>query len=601
MYVHSLCKSAAVTALITVASTALAQEVTFQTDTSDDALTAALEGASLTLAIERDSDAAAQDFVAAARADYRRVLTALYAAGYFGGTISISVNGIEAAAIAPLDAPPRIDRIVIDVQTGPLFTFGRAQIAPATSATRLPDSFASGQPASTQAIKDAVRTAVDAWRNEGHAKAVPTGQKITARHAENMLDATVTLDPGPRLTFGTVSVAGNVDVRTNRIIRIAGIPQSESFSPDDIEAAARRLRRTGAFDSVAIQEAEAIGPNQTLPVTVTVAESKPRRFGFGIELSSIEGLRVSSYWMHRNFFGGAERLRVEGEISGIGSMTGGTDYAIRASLDRPAIWSPDTDLFIRAEILRLDEPDYLIDKASLEIGASQIVTDDLTIEAGVGLLTAREVTPAFTRTYQLFTLPLEATLDKRNDMANATNGYYLNTSATPFISFDGDTLGGRIYADARAYRSFGLEDKVTFAGRLQIGSVFGVEANEAPADYLFRSGGGGTVRGQPYQSLGFDQTSGSNTYRTGGLAFAGAQLEARYAVTDLISAVGFYDIGLISAQSDFGGDTDWHSGLGLGVRYNTGIGPIRLDVGTPANGEDAFGSAQVYIGIGQSF
>lgn len=588
-------------ALLLASIPADAQQVSLGANTDDPDLISSMKAASLSVALEQDNEAAPQDFVAAARADYRRILTALYEAGYFGGTISILVDGIEAAAIAPLDAPARIGRVQIAVETGPQFTFGRAEVAPVTSATQLPDSFTRGAPAGTGPIKDAVRIAVDDWRAQGHAKAKPSGQQITARHPAGELDASVTIAPGPRLSFGTVTIAGNDAVRTDRIAQIAGVPKGEVYSPDELERAARRLRRTGTFDSIAITEAENIGPDQTLPVTITVAERKPRRIGFGIELSSIEGLGVSSYWMHRNLLGGAEQFRVEGEVSGIGGTTGGTDYALRTSFDRPAIYGPDTNFYLRSEILRLDEPDYLIDKASIEAGATRLIEDDLTVDFGLGLLTAREVTPAFTREYTLFTLPVEATLDRRNDKTNASDGYFINAQVMPFVSLDGNTLGGRTYADIRGYRSFGTDDQITVAGRLQLGSVFGADIDQAPADFLFHSGGGGTVRGQAYQSLSFEQTYGTNTYRTGGLAFAGAQLEARYAVTDTIGAVGFYDIGLISDAADFSGVTEWHAGLGIGVRYNTGIGPIRLDVGTPANGNDAFGTAQVYIGIGQSF
>ncbi len=581
---------------------ATAQDVTLTADIEDKSVLVALRSASLTLGIERDGGGATQDYVAAARADYRRILTALYEAGYFGGTISIRIDGREARSIAPLDAPQTIGFIDIAIQTGPQFAFGRAEVSPVVSATQLPDSFATGKPAGTGPIKEAVRSAIDDWRNNGHAKAEPVDQKIVARHDARELNASITIAPGPQLAFGAITIEGEQDVREQRIVQIAGIPQGAVFSPRDLELAARRLRRTGTFGSVTIREADEIGPDQTLPISIVVAESKPRRIGFGIELSSIEGLRVSSYWMHRNFLGGAERFRIEGEVSGIGGETGGTDYAIRASLDRPAIYGPDTNLFVRTEAVRLDEPDYLIDKASLEIGATRLLGDELEFEAGIGILTAREVTPAFTREYSLITLPLEATFDKRDDKTNANNGYFINAQATPFVSLGSRDLGIRAYGDVRGYRGFGDGDKVVLAGRMQIGSVFGVEVDQAPADYLFHSGGGGTVRGQPYQSLAFEHTGrGSGGYRTGGLAFAGAQLEARYAVTDTISAVGFYDIGLISEAADFNGDTLWHAGVGLGVRYNTGIGPIRLDVGTPANGDGAFGSAQVYIGIGQSF
>ena len=80
-----------------------------------------------------------------------------------------------------------------------------------------------------------------------------------------------------------------------------------------------------------------------------------------------------------------------------------------------------------------------------------------------------------------------------------------------------------------------------------------------------------------------------------------AQLEARYSVTDSIGLVGFYDVGQITAGEGWSGNSQWHAGAGVGVRYNTGIGPIRLDIGTPASGDNIGKNVQVYIGIGQSF
>jgi len=109
------------------------------------------------------------------------------------------------------------------------------------------------------------------------------------------------------------------------------------------------------------------------------------------------------------------------------------------------------------------------------------------------------------------------------------------------------------------------------------------------------------VRGQPYKSLGIAETIAGQDVVTGGASFAGAQLEARYGITDSIGVVGFYDIGYVGAGEVPLEDGDWQSGVGLGVRYNTGIGPIRLDIATPAQGDDAFGAVQVYIGIGQAF
>ena len=580
---------------------AMAQSITLETGTAGETLRDNIAAASLTYAL-RDEDAPApQDIVAAARADYRRILTALYNGGYYGPTISIRVNGREADSIAPLDAPRQISDVIITVDRGPRFNFGQATIAPLAPDAEIPEAFATGEVARTQAVRDAVRAGVNGWRAIGHAKASPAGQSIVARHPDEALDVNITLAPGPRLTFGDLSISGNEDVRTSAIARIVGFPTGEVFAPDEVAAAERRLRKTGAFDSVAITESDTIGPNDTLPFALQVAESKPRRFGFGLELSTIEGLKVSSFWMHRNAFGGAERFRVEGEISGIGGETGGTDYTISTSLAIPAIYGPKTDFLGTATLSRLNEPEFLLDQFKTEARVTRLLRDDLTANAGLGILAAREETDLGVREYVLLTAPIGLELERRDDPTNAKNGYYIDLDATPFISLKGAGDGGRIYADARAYRSFGAEDQITIAARTQIGSVLGVDALTAPADFLFYSGGGGTVRGQSYQDLGIQSVENGVTIDTGGLSFAGAQLEARYGVTDSIGLVGFYDVGYVGETSTPLTDGDWHAGTGIGVRYNTGIGPIRLDIGTPANGDDAFGSVQVYIGIGQAF
>ncbi len=595
--------------ILTSATATTAQQVTLDLPASlpaevSDRLLPLLQDASLSRSVGTDSDdgaAAPQDYVAAARADYRRLLTALYAAGYYSGVISIRVNGTEADSLAPLAAPARIDTVAITVDPGPLFTFGRAEVAPLAPGTELPDGFAPGADALADVVRQATGVARTTWRDQGYAKVAVADQSIVARHPDRMLDATVTLAPGPQLTFGPLIVTGNALVRTDAILRIAGLPTGEIYSPDDLAQAVRRLRQTGAFDSVALTEADDIGPNNTLPITATIAERRPRRVGAGVEYSSVEGIRLSAYWMHRNFFGGAENLRVDAAVGGLGGGTGGVDYALSSALRIPAIYGADTNLTATAEISREDEPAYLLDKASTEVLLNRLITPSLEIEAGLGLLTAREVSPLGERTYTLLTAPFSATFDRRDSATDPKRGYYLKASGTPFLSVAGGSSGARGYLDGRGYVSFGADDRFTLAARGQVGTLIGADATDAPVDYLFFSGGSGTVRGRSFQSLGIDQTIDGDVFTTGGTSYAGAQVEARVGITDAISVVGFYDYGYVGATATPLTDGGSQDGVGIGVRYNTGIGPIRLDIGTPATGADQFSSVEVYIGIGQAF
>jgi translocation and assembly module TamA len=578
---------------------AYAADVTLQGVPQDSDLYARLSGGSLL--IEQTSDEvtpSSQEILAAAQADYGRLLAVLYDNGYFGPVVTITVDGVDAASIAPVQPPRTISRAVITVDTGPEFRFGKASITPVAPGTELPDGFASGQTARLSTLKETVAAGVDGWRAQGHAKAALAEQSLTARHAERSINADLRLAPGPLLRFGPLGVTGNSGVRTDRILDIAGLPVGEVYSPDELRLAANRLRRTGAFSAVALLEAERIGPNDTLPITAQITEAPLRRFGFGAELGSLEGLTLSSFWMHRNLLGGAERLRIEGEIEGIGGNSGGEDYRLSARFERPATFNEDTNFYAFAQIEQLDEVNFFSRQLDLETGIERIASEERTYTLGVGLRSA-ETRDAFGENrYTLLTLPLGAEFDYRDDKLNAQNGYYLQANVTPFVAISGSDNGLRSYVDARAYRTFGTARPVTFALRGQLGSVYGPDLSTAPADYLFYSGGGGTVRGQPFQALGVDL---GNDNVVGGRSFLGVAAEARIGITDTIGLVGFVDGGYIGEEEFFDGSGVWHSGAGLGLRYQTGIGPIRLDIAVPTSGPDTDENFQVYIGIGQSF
>ncbi len=547
---------------------------------------------------QQETPPSTQEIVAAAQADYGRLLAVLYDQGYFGPVIRITLDGTDAAEIPPVQPPRAINTAVITVDTGPLFRFGRAEIAPVAPDTELPEEFATGQTASLSVLKDTVSSGIDGWRGQGHAKAELASQDLTARHPERTINAELRLAPGPRLRFGPLQVTGNRDVRTDRILDIAGLPSGEVFDPAELRLAADRLRRTGAFSSVALLEADRIGPNDTLGITAQLTEAPPRRFGFGAELGSLEGLTLSTFWLHRNLLGGAERLRLEGEVKGIGGNSGGEDYRLSARFERPATFNEDTDFYALAQIEQLDEVNFFSRQLDLEAGIKRIASENRTYTLGLGLRTA-ETRDAFGENrYTLLTLPLGAQFDYRDNRLDAKDGYYVNASLTPFVAVSGSDNGLRSYVDARAYRTFGVTRPVTFALRGQLGSVYGPDLNVAPADYLFYSGGGGTVRGQPYQTLGVDL---GNDQTVGGRSFLAVSAEARVQVTDSIGIVGFVDGGYVGAEEFYDGSGVWHSGAGLGVRYNTGIGPIRVDLAVPTSGPETDENFQVYIGIGQSF
>jgi translocation and assembly module TamA len=564
---------------------------------ADKNVESALRGASLLLAAQAEGTNNPQDLLASARAEYGRLVGALYAMGRYSGVVTIRVDGREAADIPPLDAPNAIGTISLSVDPGPVFTFSKASITPLAADTKLPEGFRIGAAAQSDMISAAASAAVDGWRNAGHAKADVIGQDLTADHKANTLAASLTVSAGPRLRFGELRVSGQERMRLNRVIKIAGLPSGEQYSPKEMEDAAERLRRTGVFSSVALVEDDKITAPDVLGISLKVAEEKLRRYSYGAEIGSSEGAKLTGYWLHRNLFGGGERFKVEGEVAQIGAQDSGVDYALGFNIDRPATLSPDTTGTAFLKFGHEDEADYVSDYVETGIGFTHYWSREITARVGLEYAQSRVQYTSTTENYSNLALPVGVNWDKRNSKTDATQGFYIDAEAAPFLGFGTTDSGFKLEVDARAYRGFGENDRVTFAARLQAKGVFGSSINNLPPAALYYSGGGGSVRGQAYQSLGFTSTVTGDT--TGGTGFLGASFEVRAKVTKSIGVVGFADFGQISNDGMFGGDTLSHASAGFGLRYATGFGPIRLDVGVPVSGGGT--GAQVYVGIGQSF
>jgi translocation and assembly module TamA len=529
------------------------------------ALLAQIRASSLVLQAQTEGRTQPVDVLAAARAEYGRLLGLLYEEGYFAPVIRVRVDGREAVDVSTLRPPARIGRVEVDIDLGPRFRFGRTDITPLAPGTALPPGFARGEVARTTVVRQAAAAALDGWRARGHALAAPAGQEVVAHHPDQRLDVALRIAPGPRLAFGTLRPQGAERTRPERIRAIAGLPAGAIYDPAAVAQAEARLRRTGAFASVALRTAEAANPDGTIDIDARLEEAPPRRLGVGAELDSESGLGLSGFWLHRNLLGGAERLRLEAAVTGIGAQLRGIGYAFDARYTRPATGRADTDLELGLRAVRLDERDFGADQIGAEVRLVRRWSDRL---IGTLTLQLRQERAAFGPARSLSGdfgtagVELGLTWDSRDAPLEATGGLYL-------------------------------------FGAVQGAAVLGPAIAATPREFLVYSGGGGTVRGLPFQSLGV--TAGGVT--SGGQGFAGASVEARVRVSESLSLAAFVDAGTVSARA-FGGAADWHAGAGLGLRYRTAVGPLRLDLATPVRVNAAAAGArrlQLYVGIGQAF
>jgi len=539
--------------------------------------------------------------------DYRALLATLYSAGYYSPEISILIAGQQASDV-PFTAKLSTNvPVEINVAIGPQFRFGEIDLEPlALPADQRSDrvdavktsGLVSGDPALAGAVNDAKDLVIEAWRQQGFALATIVGSSIVADHRTQTLDVAMRIDPGKQTTYGQITVAGNQRVAADFVRYMANLPSGSEFDPDDLAAARARLLKLNAFSSVNVKEADALSAEGDLPINLRVNEQPLRRIGLGATLSSIDGLGADAYWIHRNLFGRAERLRFEASLNGVAGSDGlaGAGYKIGLRFAKPGVFLPDVTFATAAsaEYVRNDE----IERRAVNLSFGLLYSRDH-LEAEVsafGTYSETQDDLGF-RTFRQVGLDTGATYDKRNDPLDPSGGYYLAGTLTPMHEFVFGNTGARGTIEGRGYYGVGPDDRFVLAGRAMIGSLGGFPVNEAPVDMLFFSGGGNTVRGFAFETIGI--TTG--TVFTGGLSTINLSAELRMQVTDTIGVVGFIDAGTVGADALPDPSGYWRSGLGIGVRYQTGLGPLRLDIARGLDLQPNDPLYAVYLGLGQSF
>ena len=581
--------------------------VTF-TSSEGGAVEAALRNASALLADEAEPASGAAGLIAKARGDYRRLLAALYGEGHYGGAVSIRIAGQEAANLAPdVELPDPVD-VTIAVTAGPLFRFANVGIANQAPPTADPQDqvdlpilrgYGAGEIARSAVILRAEQLALEAWRQQGHAKAEIVSRDVVADHATNTVDALITVNPGPRAAFGPVRVTGTTNMNPEFVAQQTGLVIGQEYDPDELERAQKRLDRLEVFRAARLQAADSIDADGLLPYDLIVEELPGRRFGVGATYSTVDGLGLEGYHLWRNLFGQAERLRLDARIASIGWPIDTTqfDYFVGGTFTKPGFYHPDVDLVATVSAERTIYPQYTETSAGGRVGLNWFFSDQLTFEGGASFEVARFDDTFGTRDFQTAGLFAGVVYDGRDSSVDPTEGWYASANLEPYFDLLGGAPGARLVVEGRTYFGFGEDDPFVLAGRLRAGAVLGPDLAAIPPDKLFFAGGGGSVRGYAFKSIGVDDGMGNIT---GGRYLLEASLEARARVTEDIGVVGFVDGGYVAADT-FPGLDDLRLGAGVGLRYYTGLGPLRLDVAVPLNRKAGDPDYAIYAGIGQAF
>jgi translocation and assembly module TamA len=613
----------------------LPYKLDFDLGEADDAkaLTRTLQDASLLYRLRQDAPPDGESLSRRMAADLNPLVDALWSQGYFNADVALVVDGVPLAVgaepgaplIRALEAHRNRDAVPITVRVRPGKVFGfrnidiveRDRAGSAAIADPLKVSkLKAGQPATAASLRAAQAGLIDHMRAQSHPLAKVVELRPVVDHAAGIMDVTYVLDPGPLAGFGDITVGQTDEIPPEVVRSFIYLEPGDPYSPKALADTRKSIAKIPAVASVRIREADKLDGAGNLPIFVEVTERPKRLLGFSARYSTIDGPAVKVYWEHRNLFGGAERLRLESSVF-FAPRIDGTKIQRFGDFERSDLGGRFAFSFMKPA-LDGSRYDWLLDGVATRerVGTNRYggytaryanattairyrFSDTFSVQAGLEVERGQTSDVLGQVDYTLVGLPLSVNYDSTDSLLDPTRGIRATASFTPYPTFLGSTVG--IYqakAAVSGYYALDEDARYVLAGRVGFGSISGASLDEIPATRRFYAGGGGSVRGYAYRSL---SPLGPFGQLTGGRSLLELSAEARIKITETIGIVPFFDAGTAFESSLPDGKQKLQMAAGLGFRYYTSIGPIRVDVAAPLNPRKGDKPVALYVSIGQAF
>lgn len=422
--------------------------------------------------------------------------------------------------------------------------------------------------------------------------------RVVVDHATRTATLAVQVTPGEALRFGRITTRNTRVFDGDHVQDIARFEPGEPYDQGSVDDLRRAIIQTGLVSAVRIEPVQGAAPG-TVDLDVAMAPAPPRTIAGEIGYGTGEGARIEGSWTHRNLFPPEGALTVRG-------VAGTREQLAGVSFRRNNFGQRDRVLTVQATAAHLERDAYRADtfllSGTLERQTNIFFQKAWVWSLGAELAASREEDVILAtgeprrRTYFIGALPTGLTYDGTDDLLNPTTGFRLGGRLSPELSLSGNAFGyARTQIDASIYRP--INDRVVVAARTRLGTILGAPRDAIAPSRRFYAGGGASVRGYGFQSIG---PRDLNNDPIGGRSLTEFSIEARVKAFGNFGVVPFLDAGNIytAPLPRFSG---FRYGAGLGVRYYSNFGPIRVDVGTPINPQPGDSRIAVYVSLGQAF
>ena len=514
-------------------------------------------------------------------------------------------EGFYDASVATRIQAGATPRVVIEATPGTLYTFkgvtldGVAAAGPKADDLRTAFGVKADDPVNADAVVAGQAALTTTIGKEGFPFATVGDPAIVVDHATRTATLDLSVTPGAQARFGrVVMLPGNRVFAADHVEDIARFTLGGTFDATALDDLKRALIQTGLVSSVEVKPIESGDPG-VVDVGVKLEPAPPRTVAGELGYGTGEGARAELSWTHRNLFPpeGALTLRsVLGTQEQLSSIIfrrnnfNGRDrvltlQASAAHLNRNAF---DAKTYSVSGALERQTNIFFQKAWTWSVGAELAASDERDVIVATG--------QPRRRTYFIGALPTSLNYDGSNDLLNPTRGFRLGGRLSPEVSLQGTAFGyARTQIDASAYVP--ATPSVVVAGRVRLGTIVGAPRDQIAPSRRFYAGGGASVRGYAYQAIGPRDV---NNDPIGGRSLTEFSIEARVKAFGNFGVVPFLDGGNIYT-TPLPRFTDLQYGAGIGVRYYSNFGPIRLDVGTPLNPQPGDSRIAVYVSLGQAF
>ncbi len=517
----------------------------------------------------------------------------LRAEGYYDANVETTVEGANSSQIL----------VKLIVEPGPLYRFSTVEI---TGLDRTGDRERMLRDAFGVGVSDAVdaNTVVlgeaeleRKIRKEGFPFAKVGEPAVVVDHDSRTATLKMSVDPKGRRSFGKIVLSGSkLPFDAKHVEKIARFEQGETYDQSKVDDLRRALIATGLVAQADVKPVPAEN-SDLADIAVGLEPAKMRTIAADVGYGTGEGIRAELSWTHRNL------IRPEGAVT-LRGVAGTREQYLGAILRQSNFRKRDQALNARIEASHVNRSAYQARTLDLGAGIERqtniIWQKKWTWSVGSEFVASSErdatrIANSARRTFFIGALPATLNYDGSDDLLDPKKGFRLGVRVSPEVSLESGTFTYvRAQFDGSYYLPVG--NRVVMAGRIRLGAISGAKSNAIAPSRRYYSGGGGSVRGYGYQQIGPRDAANDPV---GGRSLSEFALEARIRLGSF-GIVPFLDGGSVDTNS-LPTFSKFRLGAGLGGRYYSSFGPIRIDVGTPINPLRGDPRVTVFVSLGQAF